>query len=135
MRRTVRKLDDTSFRNQLACEFSSVRNVDWVTGACLMLRSELFSQLNGFDETLFMFFEDVDLCKRIQDTGYRIVYFPETSIIHHCGTSYGKRKFRIEKIYRDSQRHYYRKHNGLCANILLTIYLKFLKHFRRKNSD
>lgn len=60
-----------------------IKEVDWMLGACFLLRKDFFLELKGFDEkNFFMYFEDVDLCKRIKKTGKKVVYFPDAKIIH-----------------------------------------------------
>lgn len=54
----------------------AVRDVDWLCGACLLMRQSLYQELGGFDERFFLFFEDCDLCRRVWDKGLRVVYFP-----------------------------------------------------------
>jgi GT2 family glycosyltransferase len=51
-----------------------LRETDWVVGACLFLRHDLFRELHGFDERFFLFFEDMDLCRRVKAMGKRVVY-------------------------------------------------------------
>ena len=53
------------------------RAVDWVVGACMMLRRSFFQELGGFDPRFFLFFEDTDLCRRSWTAGKQVVYFPE----------------------------------------------------------
>ena len=127
MSRLARKVKNRTFREKLASQFETYKEVNWVTGACIMLRRTLFEQVSGFDDKLFMFFEDADLCKRIYEAGLRVVYFPETEIIHQRGLTYRKQPQRIAEQYRQSQRYYYRKHNGFFSNLGLLIYLKLLK--------
>jgi GT2 family glycosyltransferase len=57
------------------------RDVDWVVGACLFLRRDLFQELGGFDPRFFLFFEDTDLCRRCLQAGKRVVYFPEAEAL------------------------------------------------------
>lgn len=51
-------------------------NVDWIAGACFVMRKDFFQSLNGFDPRFFLFFEDTDLCRRIWAAGKRVVYWP-----------------------------------------------------------
>lgn len=63
------------------------RDVAWGGGACALVRRDLFLSLGGFDERFFMYSEDVDLCKRIGEAGYRLRYLAEPSAIHNWGKS------------------------------------------------
>ncbi len=51
-------------------------DVDWVVGACLLMRRSVFEEMGGFDPRYFLFFEDIDLCRRMWDRGLRVVYMP-----------------------------------------------------------
>lgn len=53
------------------------RDVDWAVGACLLIRRDLYEQLGGFDPRFFLFFEDIDLCRRTWAAGKRVRYLPE----------------------------------------------------------
>jgi len=57
-----------------------VVTVDWLVGACLMLRTRLFRDLGGFDERYFLFFEDIDLCRRIKNLGLEVAYLPQIKV-------------------------------------------------------
>lgn len=61
----------------------TVRNCSAVTGACMLMRPEVFSQLGGFEERLGVAFNDVDLCLRAREKGYEIVYSPHALLYHH----------------------------------------------------
>ena len=56
-------------------------DVDWLVGACLLLRTDLFRRLKGFDERFFLFFEDMDLCRRTKILGKRVVYLPQIKVL------------------------------------------------------
>ena len=61
--------------------------VDSLDGACMMIRKEAYRKVGGFDEDFFMYGEDLDLCYRINQAGYRIHYAPVTKIVHFKGES------------------------------------------------
>jgi GT2 family glycosyltransferase/glycosyltransferase involved in cell wall biosynthesis len=71
-------------------EYNYVRDVDYCSGASIMVRRELFKSLGGFDEKFApAFYEDTDLAFRIRQEGMRVVYQPRSVIIHHEGMSHG----------------------------------------------
>jgi hypothetical protein len=55
---------------------------DWVQGAFLVVRREVLEALGGFDERFFLYSEDVDLCRRVKDLGYRVTHLPVMTIVH-----------------------------------------------------
>lgn len=68
---------------------SVIQNLSAVTGACLMMRRKVFYEVGGFDESLSHAFNDVDLCLKIRDKGYRIIYTPYAELYHHESASRG----------------------------------------------
>lgn len=68
---------------------SLIQSLSAVTAACLCVRSKLFHEIGGFDETLAVAFNDVDLCLRIQAAGYRNLYTPYAELYHHESASRG----------------------------------------------
>jgi GT2 family glycosyltransferase len=105
-------------------QYSKVQEVGWLTGACLMMRRDVFEQIGGFDEKFFMYFEDKDICKRAKELGYKVIYYPQTTIIHLLGGSSHGVKKSVNKYYRDSQLYYYQKHLGKFQTNILKLYLK-----------
>lgn len=63
------------------------RDVDWVNGACIMVRRSAFEAVDGFDPRFFIYGEEVDLCKRISERGWRIVFTPEAEVVHLGGAA------------------------------------------------
>jgi N-acetylglucosaminyl-diphospho-decaprenol L-rhamnosyltransferase len=57
--------------------------VAWVTGCCLLLRGDCLRDLGGLDEEFFLYYEDVDLCRRAQERGWSVWYEPNLTIVHH----------------------------------------------------
>jgi len=73
----------------------SERVVDWVSGCCIAVRRDAFLSVNGFDPAFFMFVEDVDLCARLGEAGWLVVFSPVTEVVHAIGGSVSKRRFRM----------------------------------------
>lgn len=59
-----------------------MRDVDWMLGSCLMIRADFYRRVGGFDERFFMYFEDIDLCRRAWREGLRVVYCPDAMVVH-----------------------------------------------------
>jgi N-acetylglucosaminyl-diphospho-decaprenol L-rhamnosyltransferase len=99
------------------------REVGWVSGACLLARREAVDQAGGFDEDFFLYFEDIDLCRRMALRGWRILFVPAARVFHEGGAA--TRRFAPSRYeYRKSQLLFYRKHNGPAAQRLLRAYLR-----------
>lgn len=73
------------------CDKDNAIDVDWVSGACMIVRRKTIKQIGGFDERFFLYWEDTDLCKRIKESGGRVVYYPKTCIFHSVGKSSEKK--------------------------------------------
>ncbi len=67
---------------------------DWVSGACMLTRRKAIDDVGLVDEQFFMYWEDVDLCKRMWDHEWKVAYFPKASVVHHVGGSSKKRPLR-----------------------------------------
>lgn len=66
---------------QLDVSADDRREVDWVAGGCLMIRSDLAREIDGFDPRFFLFFEDIDLCRRVWIEGKKVVYEPAVTAL------------------------------------------------------
>jgi GT2 family glycosyltransferase len=118
-------------------DFQIDREVDVVVGAAFFIRTDLFNSLGGFDENFFMYFEESDLCKRVKNAGYKILYTPKISLIHLRGHSVKKIADKMAIEYRRSQIYYYYKHRPVWEVLTLKIYLIFkflLEYLRVQNS-
>ncbi len=89
-----------------------LRPVDWVSGAAMAMRKRTFDRLGGFDERYFLYFEDVDLCRRARREGIPVVYFPEARVEHLIGGSSRKAPFRALAHRHRSMWRYYRRYHG-----------------------
>lgn len=56
--------------------------VDWLQGACFMIKKSVFDEIKGFDEKIFMYLDDMDICRRVWETGKSVYYMGEVSAIH-----------------------------------------------------
>ncbi|MSO37984.1 MAG: glycosyltransferase family 2 protein [Acidimicrobiia bacterium] len=70
------------------------RDVDWLSGAAVWLRRDALDVVGGWDEEYFMFFEDVDLCRRLNEAGWRVSYEPAACVTHVVGVSRAGRPYR-----------------------------------------
>jgi N-acetylglucosaminyl-diphospho-decaprenol L-rhamnosyltransferase len=117
-------------KNKLAMNYfnrrySKRKFTDWVTGAALFIKKDLFIEVGGFDESFFMYFEDKELCKRVKDSGKKIAFIPDVSLIHlRGGSADGPKKNFLEMKYRESQCLYYEKHRAKFEQQILRLYLK-----------
>jgi N-acetylglucosaminyl-diphospho-decaprenol L-rhamnosyltransferase len=89
-----------------------IREVDWLSGCCLMVPRTVFDKTGGFDNNYFLFNEDIDLCRSIHQNGFKVVYFPFSKITHHISTSNSKVPVQIIIKRHLGMIHYYRKHHG-----------------------
>jgi len=93
-------------------------DVEQPPGACFLMRRDLFERTGGFDERLFLFFNDVDLCRSIHELGFRIRYLARAEVMHHRGRSTAQyRDFTGEWIV-NRVRYYRKRHGRLGAWVL-----------------
>jgi GT2 family glycosyltransferase len=98
--------------------------VDWVSGACLLLRREALEQSGPLDEAIFMYYEDNDLCLRLRRRGWKVYYHPGVSITHFGGQSLAQNPA-ARKAYYASLEYFYRKHYGSVSQLWLRLSLPF----------
>ena len=93
---------------------NSTVSTGWVSGACLAIRRELFTEVGGFDDNYFMYFEDVDLGYRLGKRGLTNLYVPEVSITHIGGESTKAIKKTMLRIHHESAMHFIQvKYKGI----------------------
>ena len=110
-------------------DFSSIQHVPWVSGACLMVKRNIFQKAGLFDESYFLYFEDMDLCLQIQNLGYRIVYLPTAGIVHLFGGSSSGRSEQLNQVHKNSMLIYFKKNFSTfhcwIAKLYLSLFYKF----------
>ena len=118
-----------------------INEVDSLVGAFMMVRREAIEEIGLLDEDFFMYGEDIDWCYRIKKAGYKIIYYPEATIIHYKGAS--SKKKRIKTIYEFHRamylfynKHYYKRYNffitlivyiGIAFRLSVALLFNFLK--------
>lgn len=118
LERTIKSLLNRSeIKNKVPFE------VDWFHGACILIRRDIFESVNGFDENIFLYYEDVDLQKRIKELGFKIVCIPSAEFYHQGESSISDdnlfdtyhRNMHISKMY------YYKKNNMELKLLIIRI--------------
>jgi GT2 family glycosyltransferase len=98
-------------------------DVDWVTGACLMVPRRVIDHVGLLDEGYFMYSEELDWCRRIVDAGWRIVYLPQAKIIHYIGKSSDQAVTDRHINFQRAKLRYFRKYHGRLAAFVLRLFL------------
>lgn len=91
---------------QIIGKGSKLVDVNWILGAFILIKADLFDEIGGFDKDYFMFFEEVDLCRKVMNKGFRILYAPQYKI-HHIGSVSGKKNYRLYTIRTYSSKYIY----------------------------
>ncbi len=99
------------------------QDVDWLVGACLLIRRETWDQVGPLDENIFMYSEELDWCRRAKTAGWRIVYVPWARVVHHEGQSSSQVVPARHIYFQSSKVYYFRKHHGTLAGETLRLYL------------
>jgi len=87
------------------------REVDWVSGACMLMPRTAFDAVGGFDEGFPLYAEELDIATRLRDAGWRVLFTPEVEIVHAIGVSTGRSR-PIQLMHSNSVFRYYRKHRA-----------------------
>lgn len=89
------------YRSPAAAEGEET-GVDWVSGACMLLRREAFEEVGGFDERYFMFAEDMDICWRLGKAGWQVGVAPSAVVTHVEGVSRRSRPYAMLRAHHES---------------------------------
>ncbi len=99
-----------------------IKKVDWVSGACFMIRKDIFNKVKGFEKDFFMYIEDMELCFRVKKKGFLIYYYPEIMLFHkELGSS--NKTFAVVNIYKGILI-FYKKHKSNPEYLLAKLLLK-----------
>jgi GT2 family glycosyltransferase len=131
---------DSEKKLEIEKKYSDVQSVDWVSGAAMIIKKDIFKKIGGFDERFFLFYEDADICKRLKDAGHAIYFFPGSKIVHLKGENVNREFNNITYYFsKKSQLLYYKLHNSFMQRFMVRAYLilkftgKFLVNPDRMN--
>lgn len=121
----LRMVDDMTW------DHASVRECDWVPGCYYLVRREVMEKVGYLDPRFFLYYEEVDYCRRVQQAGWKIMYYPYTRVVHIGGGSaesegsLTRRGRQLSVLQMESELLYFRKHYGVwglvqavCLNTL-----------------
>ena len=111
-------------RDEMSWDHASVRDCDWVPGCYYLIRKEVIDQVGLFDPRYFLYSEEIDHCFAAKKAGWKVTYFPDTSVVHIGGESarsegeLTKAGRQINSLQIESELLYFRKNYGLLTAIL-----------------
>jgi GT2 family glycosyltransferase len=109
-----------------------VGEVDCLMGAFMLMRKDVLNEVGLLDEDFFMYGEDIDLCYRIKEGGYKILYYPKAQIIHYKGGSSKKKRTKVIYDFHQAmwifyKKHYYKEYNfAISVLVSIGIWAKYL---------
>ena len=110
-------------------DYKSIQRVPWISGACMMMKRNVFEQAGLFDEGYFLYLEDMDICLQVTRIGYQVVYFPKAEIIHYFGGSSKSSFDKLNSTHQNSITHYFEKNFSRVHLWIAKLYLVLLKLF------
>lgn len=93
---------------------------DWVSGATMMVRREVFERIGLLDERYFLYFDEVDFCRRAREAGFEVWYVPASCVMHLEGAVTGIQKRRVRRMrhWYDSRRRFFVKYYGVTGLVI-----------------
>lgn len=111
----------TRLVDDMAWDHASVRDCDWVPGCYYLMRRDVIDQVGLFDPRYFLYYEEVDHCRAVKAAGWRVIYFPDTQVVHIGGESAKSQGElstsgrQLSALQAESEMLYFRKHHGLSG--------------------
>ena len=103
-------------------DYAKAQAVKQIMGAFVFSHGQIIRQIGGWDDDYFLWWEDLDLCKKIQEMGYKIIYTPATKVIHYEAKSFEQQlSLAKQKRFNRGMRLYFKKHGSLLAYWLICI--------------
>jgi GT2 family glycosyltransferase len=111
-------------KSQKIWESLEKTEADWVAATAMFIKRDIFEDLSGFDENIFIYFEDADLCERVKKMDKKVLYFPDFKVKHLSGSSFENKKNQ-KKHYYASQEYYFEKHCQKWEVFMIKLIRKF----------
>lgn len=103
-------------------DYSKEQEVKQIMGAFIFANAEIIKKPEGWDSSYFVWWEDLDLCKRVQDAGYKILYTPITKVMHYEAKAFEQQQSLEKQIrFNRGMRIYFRKHSNILAYIIISL--------------
>ncbi|WP_353778306.1 glycosyltransferase [Winogradskyella sp. 3972H.M.0a.05] len=129
-RRHLEKRDPKKYPNR-KLEYETPLEVNWVNGALMFFRSDAFNLVGGFDTNIFLYFEEMDICQRLLNAGYKTMLVSEAKIEHIVGAS-TKKSMAIVRESFISYLYVIRKNYGFFNALIIRLYLIVSMLFKPK---
>jgi len=103
--------------------YQKEQEVDWVTGAAMIISKRIFNGVGGFDENIFLYGEEVELCYRVKKAGFKVFYLPDTKVIHIGQASTKGNIAAITGEYK-AVLYFYKKYKNIFARLIACLLLE-----------
>jgi len=116
-----KSLIDSYFFEELPYDMPA--EVDWISGACMLVRREAIAEVGTFDEAYYMYSEELDWCRRFKDAGWKVAYTPSAVVMHYEGKSSEQAVEARHKHFQRAKLRYFAKYHGMTRAQLLRLFL------------
>ena len=131
--------------NLLYLDENTSHQVEVISGACMFFRQEVIEAVGAFDETFFLYGEDIDYCHRMSDLEKKVIYYPDCQVTHFKGVSAESRPYEVISDFHNSMIKYFNKYESkyrfwklvkifIVSIIIIKKYLSYFIHLLRKKT-
>jgi len=112
--------------------------VDWLSSACMLIRRDIINEVGLFDENFFIYYDDVDFCRRVKNSSWKIFFYPRAKVVHLEGKSFNESRIRTETVkniknlnMKMKSQNYYIKKNWRILNWVTFVFLDIVASILR----
>src|SRR3989344_1123423 len=106
---------------------STSREVEVIQLGAFMIKSEVYDSVGGFDEKMFLYFEENDLSNKLRNVGWKLVYLPKAMVTHLEAKGTPKDSEKIKKVFAHSRFYYFKKHYGALSALVVEFFARLSK--------